>query len=223
MSEDRVERILDAAYQCFTRHGVRKTTMDDIAAAAGMSRPAVYQYVRNKEDAFRRLAERIFGRALDRAREAAAGPGTLTQRLDRILAVKLAVTQGLVRESPHAGELLGENSRIAADLDRAFMDEMVRLLTGTIIGAAAEAGLALTDENAREVAELALALTRGLEADLSDPDRPRERLRNGVALLVAGLAAAAPTSRTPVGRTPPPPAARTRNSPPAAAGRSRST
>jgi TetR/AcrR family transcriptional regulator len=51
-----VDQILDAAYECLNRHGVLKTTMDDIAKAAGMSRPAVYQYVRNKEDVFRRLA-----------------------------------------------------------------------------------------------------------------------------------------------------------------------
>ena len=29
--EERVGAILDAAYVCFTRHGVRRTTMDDIA------------------------------------------------------------------------------------------------------------------------------------------------------------------------------------------------
>jgi TetR/AcrR family transcriptional regulator len=196
MSEARLERVLDAAYQCFARHGVRKTTMDDIAVAAGMSRPAVYQYVRNKDDVFRRLAARIFDRALASAREAADAGGTLTQRLDRILGVKLAVTQRLFRDSPHASELLGENSRVAADLDRAFTADMTDLLTSTIIDVAVQADLALTDDNAREVAELALALTRGLEADLSDPDRPRERLRNGIALLVAGLAAAAkPASR----------------------------
>jgi len=196
MSDARVERILDGAYECFTRHGVRKTTMDDIARAAGMSRPAVYQYVRNKEDAFRRLAARIFDDALARAREAAVADGTLAQRLDRILAVKLAVTQRLFRDSQHASELMGETARVSADLDRAFMAEMADLLTATITDAAAQADLALGDENAREIAELALALTRGLEADLSDPDRPRERLRNGIALLVAGLAATAqPASR----------------------------
>lgn len=191
MSDDRVERILDAAYGCFTRHGVRKTTMDDIATAAGMSRPAVYQYVRNKEDAFRRLAARIFDGALAQARLAATADGTLTQRLDRVLAVKLGVTQQLFRDSRHASELIGETARVSADLDRAFMAEMSDLLTTTIIDAAAQADLALGASNAREVAELALALTRGLEADLSDPYRPRERLRNGIALLVAGLAATA--------------------------------
>lgn len=180
----RLERVLDAAYACFVRHGVRKTTMEDIARAAGMSRPAVYQYVRGKEDAFRQVSGRILNEAMARARAAAAVEGTLTQRLDRVLAVRLDLMAGLVRDSEYADEL------ISADLDRAFLSELADLLTATIISAAEEADLALGDDHAREVAEIALALTRGLERDLAS-DRSRERLRNGVALLVAGLAAAA--------------------------------
>jgi hypothetical protein len=126
--------------------------------------------------AFRRLADpRIFGRALGEARAAAAEDGTLAQRLDRILAVKLGVTQRLCRDSVYASELLGESARVSADLDRQFTADMTGLLTETITGAAAEADLALSDANAREIAELSLALTRGLETDLSEPDRPRER------------------------------------------------
>jgi TetR/AcrR family transcriptional regulator len=192
VSEDRVQRILDAAYASFTRHGIRKTTMDDIAGAAGMSRPAVYQYVRNKQDAFGRLAARIFDDALARARETATRDGTLTQRLDRILRIKLTTTQQLFRDSAHAAELLGQT----ADLERAFTATVTDLLAATIVDAAADADLALGAGNAREVAELALALTRGLEADRSDPDRSLQRLRSGIALMVAGLAVAAkPTTR----------------------------
>src|SRR5687768_15052544 len=105
MSEERLEQILDAAYACFTRHGVRRTTMDDIAAAAGMSRPAVYQYVRNKDDAFRRTAERMFARALAGARAAAADGGPLAERLTAVCAVKLGLTLRVWRDSPHAAEL----------------------------------------------------------------------------------------------------------------------
>jgi AcrR family transcriptional regulator len=187
----KVDQILDAAYACFLRTGFRKTTMDDIATAAGMSRPAVYQYVRNKQDAYRRLATRIFDGAMAQAREAAAAGGTLAQRLDRILAVRLVVAQRLLRDSPYAAELVGEGSRVAADLGQGFLSDLSDLLTSTIVDAADQADLVLSPENAREIAELALALTRGLEGDLADPARPRERLRNGVALLVAGLAATA--------------------------------
>jgi AcrR family transcriptional regulator len=195
VSEERVNRILAAAYECFARHGLRKTTMDDIATAAGMSRPAVYQYIRNKQDAFRRLAAGILDTALGQARAAADAGGTLTQRLDRVLAVKLDTTARLLRDSPHAIELIRANG----DLDRAFTAALIDLLTTTIADAATDADLRLGHGNAREVAELALALTRGLEADLPDgtgtPDKPRERLRNGIALLVAGLAAATKPAR----------------------------
>jgi TetR/AcrR family transcriptional regulator len=181
----RVERVLDAAYECFRRHGLRKTTMEDIAAAAGMSRPAVYQYVRSKDDAFRRLAGRIFDRALDRAREEARSEGTLAQRLDRILAVRLTVSQRLFADSPHVAELRARS----VDLDQVYAAQLADLLAATITDAAAEADLALGADNAREMAELTMALARGLEASQSDPDRGRDRLRSGVALLVAGLAA----------------------------------
>ncbi|PLW73856.1 TetR family transcriptional regulator, partial [Streptomyces sp. DJ] len=72
MATDRLTEVLDAAYECLTRYGVRRTTVDDIATAMGVSRSAVYQYVRGKDDAFRRLAERLHARALGRARRAAA-------------------------------------------------------------------------------------------------------------------------------------------------------
>jgi TetR/AcrR family transcriptional regulator len=190
----RLQKVLDAAYVCFTRHGVRKTTMEDIAAAAGMSRPAVYQYVRSKDDAYRRLAARVYDGALAEARTGAASTGTLAQRLDRALAAKLALTERLFNDSPYAHELTGRNSLVAAELERRFLTDLTALLAETITSAAAEAELPLGPENAHEIAELALALARGLEAAHTDLDRRRDRLRNGIALLVAGLAAA--TRRT---------------------------
>lgn len=38
------ERLLEAAYACVARYGLGKTTMDDVARAAGMSRATVYRY-----------------------------------------------------------------------------------------------------------------------------------------------------------------------------------
>jgi AcrR family transcriptional regulator len=181
MSDERVEQILDAAYACFTRHGIKRTSMDDIAREVGMSRSAVYQYVRNKEDAYRRLAERLFDAALAQARQDAGSGRDLAERLTAVLMAKLDLTLRLWHDSPaHAAELLGVNARLSADLDAAYNDAMRELLVGIIT-----ADRHTTD--AAEPAEVLLALTRGLEADLSDPDVPARRLRYGVALLVAGL------------------------------------
>ena len=193
---DRVDRILDAAYACFAKHGVRRTTMDDIAAAAQMSRPAVYQYVRNKDDAFRRLALRLFDGARAQARAAAAADGPLTDRLYAVLATKLELTLQLWRDSPHAAELLDAGARLSGDLVERFSDEMRELATATVAAAASRgevtlggpAGTSAADTSAAEIAEIALALTRGLEADPGEPELPRRRLRRGIELLVAGLA-----------------------------------
>src|SRR5687768_4129721 len=43
------ERIIRAAYACFERFGVRKTTIEDIATAAGVSRPTVYKHYAGKD------------------------------------------------------------------------------------------------------------------------------------------------------------------------------
>lgn len=178
---ERIEKILDAAYTCFTRHGVRRTTMDDIAREAGMSRPAVYQYVRNKEDAFRRLAQRLLDHALTAARDAVRTDAPLTDRLTAALEAKLAMAQALWRDSPaHAAELLGEDARLSADLISAYDSAMRDLLTDTT-------GDTVPRRDAAEFAEVLLAFTRGLEADMSDPEAPVRRLRHGVALLVTGL------------------------------------
>ena len=190
MTDDRVERILAAAYTCFTRHGVRRTTMDDIAAAAEMSRPAVYQYVRNKDDAFRRLAQRLYDGALADARAAAAVDGPLAERLHDLLAVKLGLTLQLWRDSPHAAELLDAGARLSGELVEGFTAELRELATTTVAAAARRGEVDLRHAGAIgavEVADIALALTRGLEADLTDPELPRRRLRRGVELLVAGI------------------------------------
>ncbi|MCM2575982.1 TetR/AcrR family transcriptional regulator [Streptomyces meridianus] len=179
---ERIEKILNAAYTCFTRHGVRRTTMDDIARAAGMSRPAVYQYVRNKQDAFRRLAQHLLDRALAEARTAAGDDGPLDDRLAAVLESKIALARDLWRDSPaHAAELLGEDARLSEDLIGDYNDAMRALLVEVMDGT-------VPRPDASEFAEVLLALARGIEADLSDPEAPLRRLRQGVALLVAGLA-----------------------------------
>ena len=185
MSADRLTQVLDAAYRCFARHGARRTTMDDIAAEAGMSRPAVYQYVRNKDDAFARLAERLFGEALRQAREAGETPGGLPERLTAVLAAKLELVLRLWRDSPHhAGELIGESARASAEQERAYDAAMRDLVAGVVRATGTPPGA-----DPDRFAEVALAFTRGLEADPTDPGRVRDLLRHGAHLLAAGLLA----------------------------------
>jgi AcrR family transcriptional regulator len=50
--KDKPNRILDVAKARFERFGVKKTTMDEIAKDAGISKKTVYEHFKSKEDLF---------------------------------------------------------------------------------------------------------------------------------------------------------------------------
>lgn len=51
------KKIIGAAYHLFLIHGYRGTTMDEIAGALGVTKPALYQYFPGKEDLYAAVAE----------------------------------------------------------------------------------------------------------------------------------------------------------------------
>ena len=51
------KKIIGIAYQLFLSRGYRGTTMEDIAGALGVTKPALYQYFPGKEDLYAAVAE----------------------------------------------------------------------------------------------------------------------------------------------------------------------
>jgi AcrR family transcriptional regulator len=68
-TDDARERILAAAERCIDRHGIRKTTMDDVACEVGLSRPSVYRYFADRDDLLVELITRHARALLGRARK----------------------------------------------------------------------------------------------------------------------------------------------------------
>jgi AcrR family transcriptional regulator len=58
-SSSRRESVLDSAILTFARFGYRKTSMDEIARAAGISRPGLYFLFISKEELFRAAVTRV--------------------------------------------------------------------------------------------------------------------------------------------------------------------
>ena len=53
------DSLLDAAEQLFQRQGVSRTTLAQIAAAAGVTRGAVYWHFKDKADLFEAMLARV--------------------------------------------------------------------------------------------------------------------------------------------------------------------
>ena len=61
-------KVIEAAEAVFFRYGFRRATMGDLAAAAGMSRPALYLLFCSKEQVFEAVLRAFTARALDEVR-----------------------------------------------------------------------------------------------------------------------------------------------------------
>ena len=55
------EQLLKAALKLFTQKGYAATSVREIVAAAGVSKPMLYYYFENKEGIYRALMQRLFG------------------------------------------------------------------------------------------------------------------------------------------------------------------
>jgi AcrR family transcriptional regulator len=73
--ERRRPLVLDAAYDLFIEKGFEGTSMDSIAAAAGVSKPVVYDCFRSKDELFTAMLDREEERILVETGEALATTG----------------------------------------------------------------------------------------------------------------------------------------------------
>jgi AcrR family transcriptional regulator len=80
-TDDARERILGAAERCIDRHGIRKTTMDDIASEVGLSRPNVYRYFADRDDLLIELITRHARALLVRARKSTSRLSNLPDQI----------------------------------------------------------------------------------------------------------------------------------------------
>lgn len=94
------EAIVEAALDCFHRHGIARSTLDQIAAAARVTKGAVYHHFEGKHAILHELREQVTLPLLDAAdtsllRDPAVAP---LDRIERFLAGMLEGIQGNARQ-----------------------------------------------------------------------------------------------------------------------------
>lgn len=182
-------RILDGALKVFTAYGFTRTTMDDIARAAELSRPSLYLVFRNKTDIYREIARCLLAEIVERAERALGGEGALLERMDRM--IKSAFYELLVgiEESPHGPELMDIRNRLAADLFQDWRHRMRALLETAIDAEVRETrvDLAARELSACAVAETFLDALEGMKPRIADPQLHLSAACSSARVLVAAL------------------------------------
>lgn len=77
------ERILEEAVKLFYERGFNGTTLDDIAAELGVTKPFIYTHFRSKVELLAALCRPTIELSLAAVQSAAEGAGTPTERLHR--------------------------------------------------------------------------------------------------------------------------------------------
>lgn len=179
-------QILDAAVEVAAIHGIRRLSVSDVAAAAGVSRVTLYKYFPSKDA----LVTAAVAREADRITAAVVAAAATHDDLPGALETAIATTLRLAREHPLLDRIVRTEPETLLPLltsDGGPTVPAVRESVETIVGARLPH---LDDVTRRRTAD---ALTRLLVSyAVSAPDDPPEVVaRSLAALLTAGVGAPA--------------------------------
>jgi AcrR family transcriptional regulator len=191
------DRILDAAMRVFRRHGFRRSSIEQTAEEAGLTRQALYHHFPSKEALFRGAIERLYEEALA-AEEAAAKAAEQADRdlADIIVAqigARLGVLFAALGGSPHLDELLSEHLTQARDLYQTYSALFANQVATTIARVCPARQLELAegvtiDDLARCV-EMAIHGTKSAYPAMQPADAFLKQLAMMLRMLIAGAMA----------------------------------
>ncbi|WP_233712963.1 TetR family transcriptional regulator C-terminal domain-containing protein [Amaricoccus solimangrovi] len=133
IQREKTEAILAAALDAFSTQGYRGATLDQIAEAAGLSKPNLLYYFASKDEIHRALLDRLLDTWLEPLR-ALDPEGDPAAEIEGYVVRKLRMSRDFPRESRlFAGEVLAGAPRIADRIGgplRALMEEKAAVIRG---------------------------------------------------------------------------------------------
>lgn len=188
-NDGRRESLLQAAIGVFLRYGYKKTSMDDLARAADLSRQGLYLHFPTKEALFKEAVIELTNRSLAAMRTALARQDLAIEErlLGAFVAFKSHAAGGdMPRE--HLDELMVTATQLVgpfiAELERTVVAELTQFMQSS--GLAAEwkrAGL-----TAKDLAQHLHAASYGVKHQVQTLDEYRDRMQVAVRIVCRGPA-----------------------------------
>jgi TetR/AcrR family transcriptional regulator, transcriptional repressor of aconitase len=155
--------ILDAARDCILKFGYAKSSLEDIAKQAAVSRPLIYRKFKSKEEIFGAVLEDLFETQYRAAEQALAKPGSRREKLMSIYeALLLDPWRELIVDAPMGSEFYEACRRVTPDIDERHRKTQLKY-TQAVLGT-------------KEVSEVFMLAVDGLTHDLPATKVLRRRL-----------------------------------------------
>jgi AcrR family transcriptional regulator len=114
--EERRQRIIELSKRVFTKYGLRKTIMEDIAKEIGFTAAAIYYYFDSKEDLFKACLQDEISKVVAMMEERVKEAESPQDKLKKIVGAKVEGTRNIIKnfniEEEIVGELRGEIERL---------------------------------------------------------------------------------------------------------------
>ena len=91
-ASDTKRKIFEAALECFSNKGYEGSTMDDVIAAAGVSKGSIYWHFKSKRELFIELLDYWWEGLLERYEHFLASGGSAMERISKALRMTLDVS-----------------------------------------------------------------------------------------------------------------------------------
>ena len=155
--------ILDAARDCMLKFGYAKSSLEDIAKLAAVSRPLIYRKFKSKEEVFGAVLEDLFETQYRAAEHAPAKPGSRREKLMAVYeALLLDPWRKLIVDAPMGTEFYEACKRVTPDTDQRRRKIQLKY-TQVVLGT-------------KEVSEVFMLAVNGLTHDLPATKVLRRRL-----------------------------------------------
>jgi AcrR family transcriptional regulator len=184
-------RVLEGAMRVFLTYGYQRVTMEDIARAAEISRPALYLLFKNKADIYRALGAALLERSAESADDELAKDGPFVERMLAAIECSLIAMMKTITDSPHGAELIDHKNSLAADLAAVWRDRLRRSFGRAVIAEAKRnrVNLAARGLTAEALADFLLDGLEGMKSRISDADEQRKSAERLVKVIALSLQA----------------------------------
>jgi AcrR family transcriptional regulator len=192
-------RILDAAMRVFRRQGFRRSSIEEAAEEAGLTRQALYHHFASKEALFRAVIERLYEQGLAAeiaAAKAAEDDGLeLADILVAEIGARMQTMFASLDSSPHIKELFSEHLAQARDLYQSYSSRFTDEIATTIARVCRKRKLTLasgvTGHELARCVEMAIHGTKSAYPSMQPVDAFLKQLETMLRMLIAGAMAPA--------------------------------
>ncbi|WP_372577340.1 TetR/AcrR family transcriptional regulator [Ruegeria hyattellae] len=179
--------ILDAAWTAFATYGFRKTSMDDIARGAGMSRAALYLHYRNKDDIFQTLVRHCYDKCSAALAAALNQDGAVPEVLETAVLAQGEIVVRPMLSSAHGMELMEAGTTTSSEMVHEG-EARLRKIYADWLARHEKAGDVTLPGSAEEMAALITSSLKGAKVTAGSYDDYCQSVRMLAAVFGAGIA-----------------------------------